>query len=90
MKLGAVHCKGCGIRGPVATEDYQPSDLCPNCAARGDCKHLDAYRIGEIGGRFADEWCRDCGAMRSWDSYGLPRDMAPWIVPRNYRRTGGT
>jgi hypothetical protein len=46
-----------------------------------NCQHEDTYRIGEVGGRFQDEWCRTCGCIRSWDNYTGTRERAEWILP---------
>ncbi len=48
---------------------------------RSACTHSDTVRIGEIGGRFGDEWCKSCGALRSWDNYVSSRERAVWSVP---------
>ncbi len=45
------------------------------------CEHKSTVRIGEIGGRFGDEWCRECGALKSWDNYVSSRVESQWVLP---------
>ncbi len=49
-----------------------------------ECSHSDSQRIGEMGGRFQDEWCKDCGSFKSWDNYVSSGEASTWRVPRLY------
>lgn len=81
-----TRCVRCGRTGPPATEDYQPSALCPLCAAGFTNEAPPPPRdarpmVPDHGCRSGDmgrEWDRQTAKAKAWDL-----ENAVWIAWRN-------